>query len=44
MAIITLREAITSTMREEMTRDENVIIMGCDVALRGNPSASPRGF
>jgi len=44
MAIITLREAITSTMREEMTRDENVIIMGCDVALRGNPFGISKGL
>ncbi len=44
MAKITLREAITAAMREELTRDENVIIMGCDVALRGNPFGISKGL
>ncbi len=44
MANITLREAITAAMREELTRDENVIIMGCDVALRGNPFGISKGL
>ncbi|WP_414733669.1 alpha-ketoacid dehydrogenase subunit beta [Acetobacterium carbinolicum] len=44
MAIITLRESITQAMREEMIRDENVFIMGCDVGLRGNPFGITKGL
>lgn len=44
MAIITLRESITQAMREELARDENVFIMGCDVGLRGNPFGITKGL
>ncbi len=44
MAIITLRESITQAMREELKRDENVFIMGCDVGLRGNPFGITKGL
>ena len=44
MAIKTLREGITEAIREEMIADENVIVMGCDVALRGNPFSITKGL
>ncbi len=31
-------------MKEEMLRDETVILMGCDVAVRGNPFGVTRGL
>jgi pyruvate dehydrogenase E1 component beta subunit len=37
MPIITIREALNDAMRQEMRRDPTVIVMGCDVAIRGNP-------
>ncbi|MGI6114153.1 MAG: alpha-ketoacid dehydrogenase subunit beta, partial [Mahellales bacterium] len=37
MTVKTVREALNDAMREEMRRDNRVIIMGCDVAIRGNP-------
>jgi pyruvate dehydrogenase E1 component beta subunit len=37
MSVITVRQALNDAIREEMERDESVIIMGCDVALRGGP-------
>jgi len=44
MKTLMLREAITRAMREELTRDENVFIMGCDVGLRGNPFGITKGL
>lgn len=44
MSFITVREALHDAMREEMLRDETVIIMGCDVAVRGNPFGVTRGL
>lgn len=44
MAIITIRESITQAIKEEMTVDENVFIMGCDVGLRGNPFGITKGL
>ena len=35
MALKTFIEAIRETMAEEMRRDENVILMGEDVGLKG---------
>ncbi|MBN1622905.1 MAG: alpha-ketoacid dehydrogenase subunit beta, partial [Clostridia bacterium] len=37
MSVINVRQALNDAIREEMERDESVIIMGCDVALRGGP-------
>jgi pyruvate dehydrogenase E1 component beta subunit len=37
MSEINVRQALNDAIREEMERDESVIIMGCDVALRGGP-------
>jgi len=34
---LTIKQAINETLREEMRRDDTVIIMGCDVGVRGNP-------
>jgi pyruvate dehydrogenase E1 component beta subunit len=33
MAVMRMREALNAAMREEMTRDENVLVMGEDVAV-----------
>ncbi len=33
----TVREALNAALDEEMRRDEHVIVMGCDVGLKGNP-------
>ena len=41
---ITVKEALNEAMREEMTRDQTVIIMGCDVGVRGNPFGVTMGL
>lgn len=33
----TIREALNDALREEMRRDSSVILMGCDVGIKGNP-------
>lgn len=42
--VITVKQALNEAMREEMQRDETVIIMGCDVAIRGNPFGVTKGL
>jgi len=42
--VITVKQALTEAMREEMERDESVIIMGCDVGIRGNPFGVTKGL
>ncbi len=44
MARITMRQAITDALREEMLRDENVFIMGQEVGVWGGTYAVTRGF
>ncbi len=44
MAEITMREAISRALWEEMERDENVIIMGEEVGVWGGTYAVTRGF
>jgi len=44
MARITMRQAITDALREEMKRDENVFIMGEEVGVWGGTYAVTRGF
>jgi pyruvate dehydrogenase E1 component beta subunit len=44
MARLTLREAITEALREEMQRDENVFIMGEEVGEWGGTYAVTKGF
>lgn len=44
MGIKTVREALNEAMREELARDKTVIIMGCDVAVRGNPFGVTKGL
>jgi pyruvate dehydrogenase E1 component beta subunit len=44
MARLTLREAITEALREEMHRDEKVFIMGEEVADWGGTYAVTKGF
>ena len=44
MRIITVREALNEAIRQEMERDETVVLMGCDVAIRGNPFGVTRGL
>jgi pyruvate dehydrogenase E1 component beta subunit len=44
MAYITMREAISQALREEMYRDERVFIMGEEVGVWGGTYAVTRGF
>lgn len=44
MARITMRQAITDALREEMHRDANVFIMGEEVGVWGGTYAVTRGF
>ncbi len=44
MAMITMRQAITDALREEMQRDERVFIMGEEVGIWGGTYAVTRGF
>jgi len=44
VSIITVREALHDAMQEEMHRDPTVIVMGCDVAVRGNPFGVTKGL
>lgn len=44
MPRITMRQAITDALREEMHRDENVFIMGEEVGVWGGTYAVTRGF
>lgn len=44
MAFITMRQAITDALREEMVRDEDVFIMGQEVGVWGGTYAVTRGF
>jgi len=44
MARLTLREAISEALREEMQRDENVFIMGEEVGAWGGTYAVTKGF
>lgn len=44
MRNITVRESLNEAIRQEMERDETVILMGCDVAIRGNPFGVTRGL
>jgi pyruvate/2-oxoglutarate/acetoin dehydrogenase E1 component len=41
---ITVRQALNDAMKEEMMRDETVILLGCDVAIRGNPFGVTKGL
>ncbi|HOU40569.1 MAG TPA: alpha-ketoacid dehydrogenase subunit beta, partial [Promineifilum sp.] len=42
MALITMRQAITDALREEMHRDERVFIMGEEVGVWGGTYAVTR--
>lgn len=44
MAKITMRQAITDALREEMHRDDKVFIMGQEIGLWGGTYAVTRGF
>jgi pyruvate dehydrogenase E1 component beta subunit len=44
MARITMRQAITDALREEMQRDERVFIMGQEIGMWGGTYAVTRGF
>ncbi len=44
MAYITMRQAITDALREEMHRDDRVFIMGQEVGVWGGTYAVTRGF
>lgn len=44
MKTITVREAIHDAIEEEMSNDDTVILMGCDIGLRGNPFGITKGL
>jgi pyruvate dehydrogenase E1 component beta subunit len=44
MAVMTVREAISQALWEEMERDENVIILGEEVGMWGGTYAVTKGF
>jgi pyruvate dehydrogenase E1 component beta subunit len=44
MAEITVLKALNDGLREELTRDERVVILGCDCGLRGNPFGVTKGL
>jgi pyruvate dehydrogenase E1 component beta subunit len=44
MALITMRQAITDALREELNRDDRVFIMGQEVGIWGGTYAVTRGF
>ena len=44
MARITMRQALTDTLREEMQNDERVFIMGEEIGVWGGTYAVTRGF
>lgn len=44
MRNITVRESLNEAMRQEMEADKTVIVMGCDVAVRGNPFGVTKGL
>jgi pyruvate dehydrogenase E1 component beta subunit len=41
---INVKQALNEAMREEMRRDPTVVILGCDVGIRGNPFGVTRGL
>jgi len=42
--VITIKQAINETLREEMRRDPTIILLGCDVGIRGNPFGVTKGL
>jgi pyruvate/2-oxoglutarate/acetoin dehydrogenase E1 component len=42
--VMTIKQALNEALFEEMRRDETVILMGCDVAIRGNPFGVTKGL
>jgi pyruvate dehydrogenase E1 component beta subunit len=41
---LTIKQAINETLFEEMRRDPTVILLGCDVGIRGNPFGVTKGL
>lgn len=41
---MTVKQAINETLFEEMRRDPTIVILGCDVGIRGNPFGVTRGL
>lgn len=44
MAEITVLKALNSCLKEELERDQSVIVLGCDCGLRGNPFGVTKGL
>jgi len=42
--VITIKQAINEALFEEMRNDPTVVIMGCDVGIRGNPFGVTKGL
>jgi pyruvate dehydrogenase E1 component beta subunit len=41
---LTIKQAINETLFEEMRRDPTIVILGCDVGIRGNPFGVTKGL
>jgi len=41
---MTIKQAINETLFEEMRRDPTIVILGCDVGIRGNPFGVTKGL
>lgn len=41
---LTIKQTINETLREEMRRDPTIVILGCDVGIRGNPFGVTKGL
>ena len=44
MAAITVRQALNDAFKEEMRRDESIVLFGCDIGVRGNPFGVTKGL
>ena len=44
MREITVREALNEALREEMERDDSIILLGCDIGLREGPFGVTKGL
>lgn len=42
--LMTIKQALNEAHMEEFARDETIIIMGCDVGVRGNPFGVTKGL
>ena len=44
MAVVTVKQALNDALREEMKADPTVIMLGCDIGVRGGPFGITQGL